>query len=138
MKKQMAIPSDLSTYVQPLISNDFNEVVEIANKLMNAEDPNFKSINLLMLRLSGYLFSASTLAGYYSAERRRLQYHTIVDSVGPGFEREARGKDISADLRSKELIFENMAESIKQMIWALKNAADIMMREKDVSGNQEG
>jgi len=132
------IPADISTFIQPLISKDFNEVVDLANKMVNMDIASLQDLRSMIIKLAGYLFFASTLAGYYGAERRKVQYQAVINGDGTTVDKEARGKVAAADLHSKELIFENMRDSIKQMVDGLKKAYEIKVTEFEKRGEQNG
>jgi hypothetical protein len=128
MKK---IPSDISNYVSPLISDDFKEVVDLANRMVSSDINNLRELRDVIIKLSGYLMYCGTLAGYYSGERRKTQYKTIIDSTGTATDKEAKGKYAAADLRTKEEVFNNLFLSIKNMIDGLKKTFEIKVTEFD-------
>jgi len=132
------IPNDISLYVEPLISKDFADVTEIANRMVSMDIGTLAELRALIIKLAGYMFFAGSLAGYYSGQRRKVQYETILHAEGTTVDKEAEGKYAAADDRKKEEIFNNMFRSLENMIDALKKCYEIKCTEMDKSRHQEG
>lgn len=126
----------LIDFIKPLITDDFDEVMKVADKLARSDIHSLSEFREIITKLAGYLFYAGTMAGRYSATRRKVYSKTYNSLTGTIADKENIAEVACADAREKEEIFGNMFKTIKEQIDALKKVWEIKQVEWQKSGKE--
>ena len=123
--------SDIEQLVTPLIKPEFKEVIEISHRLVRSDISSMGDLKEIIVKLSGYLMFCGTMAGYYSAERRRKEAEGVMATTGTQEDKKSAGRISSGEERKFEEIFNNMFLSLKNQVDALKACLKLKIAEME-------